>query len=335
MRRGSWRSAAIAMLLVLSFVAVPAMTPTDALADDTVIAADFPVGTDVYVFDGPVNLRSGAGTTFSIVALVPQGAIVETTGNPVSAGGYTWYPVNYSTYSGYMAGEFLKELGFAIGDDVEVDTDYLNLRSGPGLTYGVITVLSQGTTAVITNGPSAANGYNWYQINTGTYSGWVAGFYLTLTHMAPPPVAGGFVIGSYIYVNDPPVNLRSSAGTGSSIIGSLALQDWGIVVGGPVAANGYTWWQVQTGIGTGWVAADFFGGGAKINGYAHVYDGPLNLRAAPGTGSGIVEVLAQGVYVETLNVAPTFLNGAYWFQVEAQSGAVGYVSGLYIENAIV
>jgi uncharacterized protein YraI len=335
MKRSSWRFLTIALMLSLSLVVVPAMTPGVATAQDEVVAADFPAGTDVYVFDGPVNLRSGAGTTFSIVAVVPQGAIVEVTGNPTPAGGHTWYPVNYSTFTGFMAGTYLKEVGFAIGDEVEVDTDYLNLRSGPGTGSGVITVLRQGTTATITNGPTAANGYNWYQINTGANQGWVAGFYLALTYIAPPPVDGGFVIGSYIFVNDPPVNVRSGAGTGNSVIGTLPLNQWAIVIGGPVSANGYPWWQIETATLTGWVAGDFFGGGAAINGYARVFDGPLNLRAAPGTGSAIVEVLAQGAVVETLNVAPTFLNGAYWFQVEAQSGATGYVSGFHIEHVTV
>ncbi|MDP9372965.1 MAG: SH3 domain-containing protein [Chloroflexota bacterium] len=59
-------------------------------------------------------------------------------------------------------------------------TSVLNLRSGPGLGYRVITGLPYGTTVAVLDGPRAADGYHWVQVRTGRAgTGWVANAYLS------------------------------------------------------------------------------------------------------------------------------------------------------------
>lgn len=48
-----------------------------------------------------------------------------------------------------------------------VNTDRLNLRSGPATSYGVLRVMNQGERVTIVSGPS--NG--WYQVTYGSVTG--------------------------------------------------------------------------------------------------------------------------------------------------------------------
>ena len=68
---------------------------------------------------------------------------------------------------------------FGLGDTVEVTTN-LNVRTGPGTSYSEITdpdypgYAPTGTRGEIINGPSAADGYTWWEVDygPGLYSGW-------------------------------------------------------------------------------------------------------------------------------------------------------------------
>lgn len=53
------------------------------------------------------------------------------------------------------------------------------------------------------------------------------------------------------------LNLRSGAGTDHDIITTLTAGTTGVIDAGSERANGYTWWQVTTPSGSGWVAQDW------------------------------------------------------------------------------
>jgi uncharacterized protein YraI len=55
-----------------------------------------------------LRLRSGGGTTFSIVATLPSGTTVTILSGPTFANGLSWYRVSASGYgTGYVAGQYL------------------------------------------------------------------------------------------------------------------------------------------------------------------------------------------------------------------------------------
>jgi hypothetical protein len=55
-----------------------------------------------------LNMRSGAGTGYRIIAKLPKGARVTVTGNPKRSGGYDWYPVTIDGIgSGWVVGKYL------------------------------------------------------------------------------------------------------------------------------------------------------------------------------------------------------------------------------------
>jgi hypothetical protein len=62
-----------------------------------------------------------------------------------------------------------------------------------------------------------------------------------------------FAVGDAVYVSDGPVNLRQVADDGAAILAELQTGDHGTVTNGPVTWNGYTWYEIQTSQGIGWV----------------------------------------------------------------------------------
>jgi len=74
---------------------------------------------------------------------------------------------------------------------------------------------------------------------------------------ALPDLAPGVVV----YTNEDFVRLRTEASTTGEVLLELTSGQRLSIVSGPVEADGYTWWQVETGLGTsGWVVVDFLSG---------------------------------------------------------------------------
>ena len=155
-----------------------------ALSSGAVSNPAFGVGASV-VTTSAVNLRSGAGLSYSVIVTLWSGAPLTVTGAPVAASGYVWYPVKtgYGTL-GWVAGSFLKAAAappppppatFPVGSTAYA-TGAINVRSGAGLSYSVIVTLWNGAPVTITGAPVSADGYTWYPIKTGYGTlGWMAG----------------------------------------------------------------------------------------------------------------------------------------------------------------
>jgi uncharacterized protein YgiM (DUF1202 family) len=231
-----------------------------------------PAGTQLRVIDA-LRLRSAPNTSGGVIATMPTGTTVTVVSGPTSSGGYTWYQLTTSYGNGYAAGEFLQPTGtttptdpppanpppptsgkFAIGTAVRV-TEALNMRSGPGTGNGIIATLPAGTAGTVLEGPSTGSGYTWWRIQTSQGTGWAAENWLAAASgSTPPPPSGAFATGDRFEVTEA-LNMRSGAGTG--IVATLPAGTTGTIGSGPTSASGYTWWQVQTSSGNGWVAQDW------------------------------------------------------------------------------
>jgi hypothetical protein len=147
----------------------------------------FVAGDDVAVTGDDLHLRAEPSLSGAIVAALPDGTRLTITGGPLAVDGHTWYEISAPAQgnSGWVAGEFLVPSAdpgaFALGDDGVVSGDGLNLRDAPTLDGGPVEQLADGTRVLITGGPIAADGYNWYRITVydgADTSGWVAGEFL-------------------------------------------------------------------------------------------------------------------------------------------------------------
>ncbi len=333
-RRGILRLALIAAFLVAGIGASP--IGTSATGGGVIDGGNLYIGATAVVNAGPLNLRSGAGTGYSVVEVLSEGTYVEVLDGPYSANGYKWWEVyvDGSKNTGFVAGVFLSVVSsgpFSIGDTVYVTSDSLNVRSGPGTGYSVIDVITYGTNGLIIDGPVTANGYVWYEIEYvgGTYVGWVASDFLGLV------TGGGFAIGDTVYVTSDTLNVRSGPGTGYSVIDVIGYGTNGLILDGPVYVDGYTWYEIDYvgGKSTGWVAGEYLGyvstGGIAIGSTVYVTSDTLNIRSGPGTGYAIESTVSYGTEGYVID-GPVYANGYTWYQIEYLGGYVGWAAGEYL-----
>jgi N-acetylmuramoyl-L-alanine amidase len=227
---------------------------------------------------------------------------------------------------------------FAVGDEVVVSDGPLNLRDDVGTDADVITVLEEGATATVSDGPEALDDFTWYEVEVdGGDTGWVAGDFLSLSD-AP---AGEFSAGDDVVVIDGNLNLRDDAGTDAEILDVMADGAAATVVSGPVSADDMDWYELDTvDYGSGWAAGDFlaladdepsddeFPDGAVL--VVATGDGSnLNLREEPSTDGEIIDQLPEGTSVTVL-FGPESADGIDWYEVDTDDFGSGWVAGEFL-----
>lgn len=307
------------------------------------------VGQGYRVTEG-MNLRSGAGTGFGVIGSLAAGSTGTVIGGPVNANGYRWWQVRTSGgTTGWAASNWMLRTSggdgptdpppptdgkFKIGDTARV-TEGLNMRSGASTGHGVIAVLPAGTTGRVVGGPASGSGYTWWRIETSRGTGWVVqdwvanqgGSTPTNPTDPPPPTGGKFNIGDSARVTEG-LNMRSGASTGSGVMAILPAGTTATITDGPRSASGYTWWQVRTAYGTGWVVENWVtrtsGSGTPTqprfsNGSSVRVTEGLNLRSNASTGSGVIAVMPAGT-TGTVVGGPQQANGYTWWRIQTSYG---------------
>ena len=129
-----------------------------------------------------LNVRSGAGTSYSVITKLPKGTVVdvlESASNgwkkiKTSGGTTGWASRDYLT-TGSAGNSSTDNSTSQTSYKATVNTDSLNMRKGAGTSYSVITKLSKGTVVDVLE--SASNGWKKIKTSNGTI-GWVSGSYL-------------------------------------------------------------------------------------------------------------------------------------------------------------
>lgn len=122
-----------------------------------------------------LNIRSGAGTSYSKVGTVTKGTKVTLLKKSGS-----WYQIKTGSVTGWVSGDYLNVTLNSSGSGSSsttktgtVTANSLNVRSGAGTSYSVVGGLAKGTTVTIlkTSG-------SWYQIKSGSITGYVSSEYI-------------------------------------------------------------------------------------------------------------------------------------------------------------
>lgn len=114
--------------------------------------------------DTYANMRSGPGTQYDVVFTIPNGANVGTVDGKTSNG---WYYVAYCDAVGWVTGAFVYDMKTTVRDGNDT---YVNLRSGAGTSYSVLTTIPNGS-QVEQLGEYDSNG--WCRVVYNGYTGWV------------------------------------------------------------------------------------------------------------------------------------------------------------------
>lgn len=137
-----------------------------------------------YEASAAVNMRSGPGTQYAVVFVVPQGTYVYV--DSVTNG---WAHANYGNANGYISSEYLIGLGGSntaatvtsntgpsgnAGNGAYTITGNVNLRTGPGTEYASMLVIPAGAQVSVSD---YANG--WAHVNYAGYVGYVSTKYIS------------------------------------------------------------------------------------------------------------------------------------------------------------
>lgn len=155
-----------------------------------------------------VNIRSGPSTSAKIVGGLYRGQTVSAIS---TAGG--WTKITFGSGTGYVSSQYLKggaALPGAVTDQARITTTDVNLRKGPGLSYGKITVVPDGTTVTLTG--KVSRGYT--EVKYASRTGWIATQYLTKPSSLPA------VTGTRIATAD--LIIRTTSGSNFKSAGEIA-----------------------------------------------------------------------------------------------------------------
>ena len=147
-----------------------------------------------------LNVRSGPGTTYRVVGVLPQGSKVTTLS--VSEG---WTRIEYRDASAYVSSRYLTQpttpvvtIPTVAPGSVRATTTAVNVRKGAGATFALRTVLAEGSRVTMTGRSEGS----YAEIVLGTSKGWVASAYLVRVSGLPA------VVGNR--VTTAPLDIRST-----------------------------------------------------------------------------------------------------------------------------
>lgn len=122
----------------------------------------------------PLNFRSGPGTSYAVITVIPAGGTVGHAGTVQNS----FYEVSYNGTYGWVHKDYLAPASGS-SDPVIVGegraTAAVNLRSGPSTGHQVLRVVAAGTWVKISN--TVQNGFR-YVVHNGL-AGWIADQYLS------------------------------------------------------------------------------------------------------------------------------------------------------------
>jgi uncharacterized protein YraI len=250
-------------------------------------------------------------------------------------------------------------------DAVVVVDGPLNIRTSASVNGDILDTVATGAvinTAAAGEVRSGAE-YDWLKVDYQGDDAWVAVDFIAVsdefceTSPCFPDDSGSddpFADALGVRVIDGPLNVRDVAGLNGTIL--TVLETGAEVAVDPRAvltdADGYTWIRIVTATLNGWVATDFVepmdtvpcSDGAcyptELNEFfgatgVFVIDGPLNLRAEPGTDADILITLADGDYLwieSVIGPDPYEADGYLWIEVSA-AGSTGFVAIDFIAAA--
>jgi uncharacterized protein YgiM (DUF1202 family) len=252
-----------------------------------------PIGT---VTAGVLHVRFGAGEGAASLGQISRGQQVYVLARNANT---SWYQIRWGFGTGWVAARYLAVTGApaAVVDDgsggmesgvpLTADTPYvivmatfLNIRTGPGINYAVLGQAFGSETLPVVGRTADSQ---WYQVETRFGTGWVfAAFVVTRNEFGGAPIttgtaAGAEIAGPFGIINTGALHIRSGPGAQYSSLGTLAGGTQTRIVG---RTTDWTWWLLETPIGTGWANGIYVLVRGDTSAVPHVAPG----TAVPGSG---------------------------------------------------
>ena len=160
-----------------------------------------------------LNFRNGAGTSYSIIKVLNKGEKVE-----VISESNGWSKVKHDSRLGYVASQYIDKAttNYTIK---EVNTDGLNVRTGPSTSYATIGKLNKGTRVEV-----ISESAGWSKINYNNKTAYVSSGYLKAVSTSTPDTKPEDTTQQYKeikVVNTDGLNVRKGPSTSYESIGNI------------------------------------------------------------------------------------------------------------------
>ncbi|MGX4599167.1 SH3 domain-containing protein [Faecalimicrobium sp. JNUCC 81] len=276
-----------------------------------------------------VNLRNGAGTSYRVITTLNKGEVLE-----VISESNGWTKVKHDGRLGYISSQYLENVGSSssnVSSTKVVDTETLNVRSGPSTSNGIVGKLRRGEKVGVI---SESNG--WSKIKFNSTEAYTSTMYLKSEGQVTVPEKPSQPESTKEtkQVNTSSLNVRSGAGTNHSKIGNLKLGEKIEVIS---ESNG--WAKIKFNGSTGYVSSQYL---SKTNTNTEKPSQPettpeatketkqvntssLNVRSGAGTNHSKIGSLKLGDKVEVIS------EGNGWSKIKF-NGSTGYVSSQYLSK---
>ena len=296
-----------------------------------------------------MNVRSGPGLDYEVITTVPEGTRASIYGrDPLDdwfqvqiegIDGMVWIYQDLTTVEGSLDGvRFLEQWEIDLiarpGDDPLAITtpDILNVRSGPGLDYDILTTVPKGTQATIIGiGPNS----EWYKVNLGVLSGpaWIYAGLTTVTGSlaSVKQFTQAEVDGIETGVDNPVattvpaiLNVRSGPGTEYDIVTTVAQgtraeiigigpqDEWFLVELDSLDDPAWIYQDLTTVVGSlagvrrvaSWQVGQPSSDTEVDRPIAVTYPSLVNVREGPGDSYSVLKAVGQGTRARIMGIGP-------------------------------
>ncbi|MBQ3520738.1 MAG: SH3 domain-containing protein [Firmicutes bacterium] len=138
----------------------------------------------------PLTVRSGPGSSYSSIGTLKKGTTFVITSKAKDSSSKYWYKFDYGDTVGYVSSSYVTTSSAGSSSSAEAVTfkvgtttaeSGVNVRSGAGTSYSVLTVLSKGSVVTVTGSAKASNGKVWYKYKySSSKSGYICSDYLSV-----------------------------------------------------------------------------------------------------------------------------------------------------------
>ena len=137
--------------------------------------------------NGPLNVRTNAGTNYRKKGTVKKGASVTLLGEKRSRKNIKWYKIKYGSNTGYVMAKYVTVKSSSASSETTVNKKAvikngpLNVRSGPGTSYKKLGTVAKNKTITVKSKKKNSKKETWYKFSyTSKKNGWVLSDYVRL-----------------------------------------------------------------------------------------------------------------------------------------------------------
>lgn len=293
-----------------------------------------------------LNVREGLGTDKGYLkdgsgnrVTLKDGAEVHITGKGKDSSGSLWYRISVNGLVGYVYGAYIDvntDKVEGTGKPAKVTGSYVNVRSGAGTAYDVVTVAVQNADITVYESAKDSRGQVWYKVKYNDKIGYILSEYVQLSDEEKPDET--------IYsqskpgkVNVAAVYVRKGAGYNQATAATLSLNMKVTVLGEAKTSDGTKWYKVKYDGGEGYMVAQYItitDDDTAADDYSEskngvVNDDWINVRAGAGTNHAAKTSLRKNTAVTVIGEAKDN-SGVVWYKIK-YAGGEGYMRHDFID----